>query len=190
VPRIIAGTARGRRLQAPAGDATRPTADRAREALFSALESLVLPWGARTFLDLYAGSGAVGLEAASRGAREVVLVERDAKALTSLRANADLLDLPGVRVEATPVERFAAASSGRGPFDVVFADPPYDLGSNDLAEVLTALQVNHALADDAVLVVERRTRDAAWVWPEGVTGLRERTYGEATLWYGRAAANG
>jgi 16S rRNA (guanine966-N2)-methyltransferase len=190
VPRIIAGTARGRRLQAPAGDATRPTADRAREALFSALESLVLPWGARSFLDLYAGSGAVGLEAASRGAREVVLVERDPKALKVLRSNVDLLDMPGVRVEASPVERFAAASSGRTRFDVVFADPPYDLASNELGQVLTDLLASHGLADDAVVVVERRTRDASWVWPEGFTGLRERAYGEATLWYGRAAANG
>jgi 16S rRNA (guanine966-N2)-methyltransferase len=175
---------------APPGDATRPTADRAREALFSALESLVLPWGARTFVDLYAGSGAVGLEAASRGAHEVVLVERDPKALKALRSNVDLLDLPGVRIEASPVERFAAGSSGRGPFDVVFADPPYDLASSELVQVLSDLLANHALADEAVVVVERRARDAAWAWPEGFTGLRERTYGEAMLWYGRAAANG
>lgn len=190
MPRIIAGTARGRRLDTPAGDATRPTADRAREAMFSALESLVLPWGVRTFLDLYAGSGAVGLEAASRGARQVVLVERETKALKALRSNAERLALASVRVEAVPVERFVATAVEYGPFDVVFADPPYDLDAGELAMVLTALVASGALASGAVVVVERRTRDAAWQWPDGITGLRERAYGEATLWYGRAAANG
>lgn len=188
MPRVIAGTARGRRLQAPTGQATRPTGDRVREALFSSLETELLPWGARRFLDLYAGSGAVGLEAASRGAAAVVLVEQAPAALTALQANVALLGLAGVAVAAESVERFAASAASRGVFDVVFADPPYSLASAALAQVITDLRTAEALAAGGIVVVERATRNGDWLWPEGFVGLRERRYGEVTLWYGRAAA--
>jgi 16S rRNA (guanine966-N2)-methyltransferase len=195
MPRIVAGRARGRRLVAPAGDATRPTADRAREALFSSLESLVGPWHGLRMVDLYAGSGAVGLEAWSRGAASVVLVERDRRALAALRANVETV-LSGasasdrraheVTVAAVAVESFAAAP---GPaHDVVFADPPYALADDDLAAVLLALDAAGGIAEGGVVVVERSTRSATWRWPAGFEALRERSYGEGTLWYGRRAA--
>ena len=185
--RIVAGAARGRRLAVPPGDSTRPTSDRAREALFSALGSLIRAWAGRRFLDLYAGSGAVGLEALSRGAAEVVLVESDAKAARTITANVAAVGLPGAEVLRTTAELAVRSLgvAGGAPFDVVFADPPYDLGDDRLGEVLLA--VRPALADDAVVAVERSTRGGTWEWPAGYEALRSRRYGEATLWYGRAA---
>ena len=171
--RIVAGTHRGRTLGVPPGAVTRPTSDRAREGLFSSLQSLVDLDGA-TVLDLYAGSGALGLEALSRGAERAVLVESDPVALAVLRDNVAALALPAV-VEATEVERFLAGEPE--PYDVVLLDPPYDL---DVDPVLTSLV---PWAGD-VVVVERRTRGPAPTWPDGLEALRSRRYGEATLWYG------
>jgi 16S rRNA (guanine966-N2)-methyltransferase len=187
VTRIVAGAARGRRLAVPPGESTRPTSDRAREALFSALGSLIRAWAGRRVLDLYAGSGAVGLEALSRGAAGVVLVESDARAARTITANVTAVGLPGAEVRRTTAElavRSLAAAAG-APFDVVFADPPYDLGDDRLGEVLLA--VRPALAADAVVAVERSSRGGPWEWPAGYEALRSRRYGEATLWYGRAA---
>jgi 16S rRNA (guanine966-N2)-methyltransferase len=187
VTRIVAGAARGRRLAVPPGEGTRPTSDRAREALFSALGSLIRAWAGRRLLDLYAGSGAVGLEALSRGAAGVVLVESDAKAARTITANVAAVGLPGAEVRRTTAELAvrSLAVAGGPPFDVVFADPPYDLGNDRLGEVLLALRP--ALTADAVVAVERSTRGGTWEWPAGYEGLRSRRYGEATLWYGRAA---
>ncbi len=134
--RIVAGSAKGRRLASPAGP-TRPTSDRAREALFNSLTLLVDLEGARV-LDLYAGTGAVGLEALSRGAAEAVLVESDRGAVEVLRRNIEGVGLPGARVVKRPVAAFLAAPPGV-PFDLVFADPPYflddDARSRDLGHV-------------------------------------------------------
>ena len=189
MPRIVGGAAGGRRIVVPAGRGTRPTSDRTREALFSAVESLVDLDGAHV-LDLYAGSGAVGLEAVSRGAAHAFLVESDRGALAVLRRNAAELGLPGVQVATGAVERFAAAdppATAAAPYHLVFADPPYALGAADLADVLTGLAGHGWLAPDAVVVVERATRDADWVWPAPLAPVRARRYGEATLWYGRAS---
>ena len=180
MPRIVAGTAGGRQLRVPSGAGTRPTADRTREALFSSLVAATDLDGARV-LDLYAGSGALGLEALSRGAAVAVLVESDSKALRTLRANVDSLGLPGAHVVAERVERFLATAPEQ-PYDVVLADPPYAV---DVAPALRLLVDNRWLAEDAVLVVERSSRDPDLVWPAGVTGTRSRRYGEATLWYGK-----
>jgi 16S rRNA (guanine966-N2)-methyltransferase len=182
VTRVVAGAARGRRLQVPAGPGTRPTSDRAREGLFSSLQSLVDLDGARV-LDLYAGTGALGLEALSRGAVSATLVEDDPGALRALRANVEAVGLPGAHVVADRVERYLAA--GAEPrYDVVLADPPYDL---DVVPALAALVP--WLAPDAVVVVERRTRDGAPAWPEAYVPLRSRRYGEATLHYGALLAS-
>jgi 16S rRNA (guanine966-N2)-methyltransferase len=177
----VAGSAGGRRLVVPAGSATRPTADRTREALFSSLVSLRGSLVGVAFLDLYAGSGAVGLEAASRGAGRVVLVERAAGALRALRANVEALALPGVEVRAQPVERVLAAVPDQ-PYDVVFCDPPY---AHPVAWVLDVLAAPGWLATDGVVVVERSSRDPELVWPDGLEPVRSRDYGEGTLWYGR-----
>jgi 16S rRNA (guanine966-N2)-methyltransferase len=189
VPRIVGGTAGGRRIAVPSGRGTRPTSDRTREALFSALETLVHLDGAHV-LDLYAGSGAVGLEAVSRGAAHTFLVESDRGALAVLRRNVADLGLPGAVAATGPVERFAAAApppAAAAPYHVVFADPPYALTADALRTVLTDLVTNGWLADDAVVVVERSSRDPEWVWPTPLVAIRARRYGEATLWYGRAS---
>jgi 16S rRNA (guanine966-N2)-methyltransferase len=186
--RVVAGAARGRRLAVPPGDGTRPTSDRAREALFSSLASLVGAWAGRRVLDLYAGSGAVGLEALSRGAAHALLVESDPRAVRTITANAGTLGLPGAVVRQGRVERVVADGLPSPAYDVVFADPPYDLPDEELRAVLVGLRPQ--VSDDAVAAVERPTRSGDWSWPAGWVGLRSRRYGEATLWYGRAAAAG
>ena len=187
--RIIAGAHGGRRLAAPPGAQTRPTSDRVREALFSALQTMTDLDGAR-FADLYAGSGAVGLEALSRGAAFTLLVESDPKAARAIRENIGTLRVDGAaRLVAGKVAQVLAAPPEGGPYDVVFADPPYALGDDELAELQRALVGAGWLADDAVVVLERSTRTAVrgtpLSWVDGITADRSRRYGETTLWYGR-----
>jgi 16S rRNA (guanine966-N2)-methyltransferase len=178
VTRVIAGSARGRRLGVPDGTTTRPTSDRAREGLFSSLLSLVDLEECRV-LDLYAGSGALGLEALSRGARSATLVEDDPAAVAVLRDNVAALGLPGAHVLAVPVERFLAVDP-EPRYDLALLDPPYDL------DVVPVLDLLHPwLSEDAVVVVERATRGPALAWPQPYEPVRERRYGAATLWYGR-----
>jgi 16S rRNA (guanine966-N2)-methyltransferase len=181
--RVIAGSARGRRLVMPPGDGTRPTAARAREGLFSTLTALFGEIDGCAFLDLYAGSGAVGLEAASRGAARVLLVEQAPEALRAMAANMDTLGLAGVERRTDDVMRVVAQPAGAG-FDLVFIDPPY---SEPVADLLTSLASGGWLAADAIVCVERATRDRAAPWPAGYEALRSRKYGEGTLWYGRAS---
>ena len=179
--RIIGGAAGGRRLLTPAGDRTRPTSDRTREALFSALESLLGSWAGVRVLDLYAGSGAVALEALSRGATAAVAVEHDRRTAGLVRRNASALDLP-LRVEARTTSTFLAGSPE--PFDLVFLDPPYDLAEDALLRDLRALGGGWLQAG-ALVVVERSTRSRLSRWPEGYEPLRERRYGETVLAYAR-----
>jgi 16S rRNA (guanine966-N2)-methyltransferase len=189
VTRIIAGAARGRRLCVPDGRTTRPTSDRAREGLFSALESLVGGLDGLRVLDLYAGSGAVGLEALSRGARAVLLVEAERSAVRVARENLDALGLPGGRIVQERAERFGSGPCREAPYDVLFLDPPYAVGNAELAAVLTALEGGGWIAADAVVAVERASRGEDWVWPAGFDGVRSRAYGEARVWYGRRRAD-
>jgi 16S rRNA (guanine966-N2)-methyltransferase len=188
VTRVIAGAAGGRRLAVPPGRGTRPTADRTREGLFSTLLALRGDLAGARILDLYAGSGAVGLEALSRGAAHVLLVEAAPRAADVARSNAATLGLPGAQVVTGRVERVLAASPPGAPYDVVFLDPPYDIPSAELAAALRALTTGGWLASGALVVVERASRDGPPEWPEGLTALRGRRYGEGSLWYGRAAA--
>jgi 16S rRNA (guanine966-N2)-methyltransferase len=185
VTRIVGGVAGGRRLAVPPGRATRPTSDRAREGLFSALEAMTGGLRGARVLDLYAGSGAVGLEALSRGAAAAVLVESDARAVRVLRENVAALGLPGAQVVGRAVSAHLAEPAA-APFDVVFADPPYALAAADLAGLLAGAAACGWLADRAAIVVERAARDPAWEWPPGFEAHRDRRYGEATLWYGWA----
>lgn len=183
--RIIAGTLGGRRLVAPTGSSTRPTSDRVREALFSAVETLYGLADAR-FADLYAGSGAVGLEALSRGAAHVLLVESDPKAARVIRENLAALGAgSAARLVTGKVGTVLSGEPDGGPYDVVFADPPYAVGDVDLAAVQAALLVRGWLAPDALVVIERGTRSGPLTWVEGITAERSRRYGETTLWYGR-----
>ncbi|XVV11588.1 16S rRNA (guanine(966)-N(2))-methyltransferase RsmD [Actinoplanes sp. CA-131856] len=183
--RIIAGAHGGRRLSAPAGALTRPTSDRVREAYFSALDSMTDLSGVR-FLDLYAGSGAVGLEALSRGASHALLVEADGRAARTIRDNIVALRLGGAaRLVTGKVAQVLATPPDGGPYDVVFADPPYAVTDREVTEVQTALVELGWLAPDAVVTVERSTRGASMSWVDGITADRSRRYGETTLWYGR-----
>ena len=187
--RIIAGEHGGRRLTAPAGAGTRPTSDRVREAFFSTLATMTDLEGAR-FADLFAGSGAVGLEAVSRGAAFALLVEADPKAARTIRENVAMLRLgAAARLVVAKVAQVLAGPPEGGPFDVVFADPPYALGDDEVAEVQAALVANGWLAPDAVVVFERSTRTAVrgapLTWVDGITADRSKRYGETTLWYGR-----
>ncbi|MGX5696198.1 16S rRNA (guanine(966)-N(2))-methyltransferase RsmD [Agromyces soli] len=190
--RIIAGFAGSLALSVPRSG-TRPTSDRVREAIFSALEARDAIDGARV-LDLYAGSGALGLEAASRGAAEVVLVERAKPAAEVCRRNADALlraaragargggAAPMVRVANRAVAAFL--ETGSGPWHLVFIDPPYELGEAELARELAALAP--MLASDALVVVERSARSPEPAWPAGIALERRRDYGETTLWWAAA----
>lgn len=179
--RVIAGVAGGRRLRVPPGRRTRPTSDRAREGLFSTLASLLGPLDGLRFADLYAGSGAVGLEALSRGAGHALLVESDARAADVLRDNVRCLDVAGADVRHDPVAR-VVGEPPLAAYDVVFLDPPY---ADPVDDVLAALVARGWLRPGGVLAVERASRDRGPTWPEGVEALRSRRYGEGTLWYGR-----
>jgi 16S rRNA (guanine(966)-N(2))-methyltransferase RsmD len=186
VTRIVAGVHGGRRLATPGGRDTRPTADRVREALFGSLSTLTELAGAR-FADLYAGSGAVGLEAASRGASHVLLVEADARAARAARSNITALGAGAtVTLTTAKVER-VLADPPDAPYDIVFADPPYAMEDDEVARVLAGLLDGGWLAPDALVVVERATRSPEPRWPSGLTMIRGRRYGETTLWYGRGS---
>ncbi|WP_153504745.1 16S rRNA (guanine(966)-N(2))-methyltransferase RsmD [Cumulibacter manganitolerans] len=180
--RIIAGELGGRRLAVPGGRTTRPTSDRTREALFSSLEA-THDLTSGPFLDLYAGSGAVALEALSRGAPSAVLVESARPALAVIERNVRDLGL-GARatVVAGRVDAVAARLDGLGAA-TVFADPPYGDDAGELAALLDRLVGAGAVAPGAVVVVERDRRDP-WRWPTSIEALRDRRYGETTLWYG------
>ncbi len=185
--RIVGGTFGGRRLVAPPGAGTRPTSEKVRAALANSLASTGGLDGARV-LDLYAGSGALGLELISRGAGSAVFVERDRAALTALRANVTSLGAAGVTVVASDVLGFVGtvAGGGIGPFDVVLADPPYDLAPQDLVAVLAVLQRVGALAAHADVIIERGVKSGEVSWPAPLAGGRVRRYGDTLLCYGRA----
>src|SRR5580704_10389931 len=209
--RVIAGEAGGRRLAVPDGRDTRPTSDRAREGLFATISSIVGPLTGTRVLDLYAGSGAVGLEALSRGAEHVLLVEHGGRAARVIRQNIEAIGLPGAAVIADRVERVLArgpapaggqdgtapaggqdgpapAGGQDGPaagrYDVVFADPPYALADAGVTQVLLLLAEQGWLAPGALVIVERATRSGPVSWPDGFVLDRARRYGEATFWYG------
>lgn len=170
--RIIAGAHKGRRLVVPKGDKTRPTADRAREGLFSSLQSLIDLDGVNV-LDLYAGSGALGLEAISRGAAHATLVEHEINAVNALHKNVALLDAP-----ATVVDEDVTAFLKREPssYQLVLVDPPYELSTDEL-------DLQPWTEPGSVVVLERRTRGPEPQAPQGMQLERSRRYGEATLWY-------
>ncbi|GAA0663492.1 16S rRNA (guanine(966)-N(2))-methyltransferase RsmD [Streptomyces thermocarboxydovorans] len=186
--RVIAGTAGGRRIAVPPGTGTRPTSDRAREGLFSTWQSLLGgPLDGERVLDLYAGSGAVGLEALSRGAGHVLLVEADARAARVVRENVKSLGLPGAEVRHGKAEQIIRTPPAR-PYDVVFLDPPYAVTDDDLREILLTLRSEGWLDKQALVTVERSTRGGEFAWPPGFDAIRSRRYGEGTFWYGRAAS--
>jgi 16S rRNA (guanine966-N2)-methyltransferase len=180
VTRIVAGAAKGRPLAVPPRG-TRPTSDRTREALFSTLAGLLDLDGARV-LDLYAGTGAVGLEALSRGAAQATFVESDRTAAATVQRNIDTVGLPGARVVRVPVETFLSDAPDE-PFELAFADPPYALDEPVLAAVLARLA--DWVAPEAIVVVERSARGVEPQWPSVIQSVKQKRYGEGLLWYGR-----
>jgi 16S rRNA (guanine966-N2)-methyltransferase len=187
VARVIAGEAGGRRLAVPDGRDTRPTSDRAREGLFATISSIAGPLDGARVLDLYAGSGAVGLEALSRGAGHVLLVEQGGRAVRVIKENISSIGLPGAVLVTDRVERVLARGPDGDRYDVVFADPPYALADAAVERVLVLLAGTGWLAPGALVVVERATRSGPVSWPDGFVPDRERRYGEATFWYALAA---
>ncbi|MCW2770695.1 MAG: rsmD [Aeromicrobium sp.] len=178
--RIIAGTHGGRRIQTPKGDGTRPTSDRVREAMFSSLESELGGFDDLVVLDLFAGSGALGLEALSRGAAAATFVEADARAAAVIKTNLRELGASGT-VARAKAERWIEDDAA-DVFDLVFVDPPYAVTTAVVARLVAAVKESFA-TPDTLFVVERATRDP-FVWPEGIEPLRDKKYGETTVWYG------
>jgi 16S rRNA (guanine966-N2)-methyltransferase len=199
----VAGTVGGRTLQVPPRG-TRPTSERVREAIFSRLEHLGVVEDAHV-LDLYAGSGALGLEAASRGAADVTLVDSARVAADVARRNVAALGLSGVRVVAQPAEAFVAGvaatlatqrtavggasgapvsgRAGHGPYHLVLVDPPYDVTAEALERVLAHLAVPGVLDPAAVVVVERSTRTPEPTWPSGWELVAHKDYGETAVYF-------
>lgn len=193
--RIIAGIARGRQVNSPRGSVTRPTSDRVREALFSSMESRAGTWAGSRVLDVFAGSGAMGLEALSRGAASAVFVESDKSVVRTLRENVERVGLQGAQVVALDAWRFAAGEPRSAelpeqshPFDRVVCDPPYSIPASRIAVLILDLVGQGWIEGGCDIVVERPARDLESPWPDtGTVSVQDadrRTYGDTALWYG------
>jgi 16S rRNA (guanine966-N2)-methyltransferase len=181
VTRIIAGIAGGHTLKVPAAG-TRPTSDRVREAIFSRLDALTDVAGA-TVLDLYAGSGALGIEAASRGAVRVDLVDNSERAINVIRANIASVStaIPNADIRAHRAGVTSFLETSRESWDIVFLDPPYDVTNASLETALRALLPR--LSSDAVVAVERAGREPVPNWPAGYAELTPKDYGETRVYW-------
>ena len=190
--RIISGAAGGVRLASVPGDNTRPTTDRVKESLFSKLESYDIIRGARV-LDAFGGSGALGCEALSRGAASVTLLDTYPKAVAVIRKNVAAVEkamgrtgsgsssATGSAARVQQSQALTYVKSASGPWDLVFVDPPYAMPNEQVSELLEALTPK--LAEGAVVVVERSSRDAEPVWGEGLYCFSTRQHGETVLYY-------
>jgi 16S rRNA (guanine966-N2)-methyltransferase len=184
--RIIGGAAKGRTLSAVAGP-TRPTSDRAREGLFSSLLSEFGDFEGLNFLDLFAGSGAIGLEALSRGASIVHAVEKDESAGRTIRTNADLVkkgnELHVYHLYAMSVQKYLE-NLALMSYDIVYIDPPYEFPESELYKCLTDLRAGGFLREGAVIAIERASKSPAILWPADYQPMRERNYGQSVIYYG------
>jgi 16S rRNA (guanine966-N2)-methyltransferase len=184
--RIIAGVAKGRTLGTVAG-ATRPTSDRAREGLFSSLLSEFGDFLGLHILDLFGGSGAIALEALSRGATLVHVVEKDAEAQKTIENNYELVNknkpAGKFHLYAMSAQRFVN-DPPKEKYHIVYVDPPYDFSDAEIEEILSKLHAGSFLKDDAVIAVERTAKRSHFSWPAGFSAVRERNYGQATIFYG------
>ncbi|NDI08101.1 MAG: 16S rRNA (guanine(966)-N(2))-methyltransferase RsmD [Actinobacteria bacterium] len=190
--RIIAGVAKGRSLSSVAG-ATRPTSDRAREAIFSTLTSEFGDFLGLQILDLFAGSGAMGLEALSRGASLVHCVEKDDAAAKTISTNASLVQ------KAQPVGVFHlfhmsaqkfVEGTPQNQYHFIYIDPPYDFSDSEISTILEKLHENSFFKDGAVIAIERASKTAQPVWPQGYEPSRTKVYGQASIYYANYAKNG
>jgi len=190
--RIIAGVAKGRSLSSVAG-ATRPTSDRAREAIFSTLTSEFGDFLGLQILDLFAGSGAMGLEALSRGASLVHCVEKDDAAAKTISTNASLVQ------KAQPVGVFHlfhmsaqkfVEGTPQNQYHFIYIDPPYDFSDSEISTILEKLHANNFFKDGAVIAIERASKTKQPVWPHGYEPSRTKVYGQASIYYANYAKNG
>ena len=183
--RIIAGVAKGRTLAAVA-DATRPTSDRAREGLFSSLASEFGSFEGLHVLDLFGGSGAIGLESLSRGATLVHVVEKDEAAQRTIDTNFELIkkSKPEGKFQlfGMSAERFLK-DGPKVKYHLVYIDPPYDFSNQAVEDFLSALHDYEFLSSDAFIAVERTARGDQFIWPDAFSPARERNYGHATIYY-------
>lgn len=184
--RIIAGLAKGRSIDSVASS-TRPTSDRAREALFSSLTSEFGDFEGINVLDLYAGTGAIALESLSRGAAIVHAVERDESAVQAITKNAENIksaQCPGTfHLFAMSVNRFLQDKAVH-QYHFIYIDPPYDVDDIDVIETLIQLHQGGYLHPQALIAVERNSRVKEISWPDGFEALRQKNYGQATIFYG------
>lgn len=181
--RIIAGSARGRIVEVPRSG-VRPTSNLVREAIFNSVSGMIEDWAEERVLDLFAGSGALGLEALSRGARDLVLVENNRQAAAQLRENVASIGMGGEILVADALH----LQSNRREFKatLVLADPPYDIDPDQLRSALRSWLSGGWIAQYAIIVLEGPARWKAWNWPTGVDEIQSRRYGETKVWYGSA----
>lgn len=184
--RIIAGVAKGRTLGTVAG-ATRPTSDRAREGLFSSLTSEFGSFEGLRVLDLFGGSGAIGLESLSRGATLVHVVEKDEAAIRTINTNYEIIKKSNptgkFQLFGMSAEKFLD-NPAKEKYHLVYIDPPYDYSNQAVEDILSKLHDNEFLNSDAFVAVERTKRGIQFIWPDAFTPARERNYGQATIYYG------
>ena len=188
--RIIAGVAKGRTLGTVAG-ATRPTSDRAREGLFSSLLSEFGDFLGLHVLDLFGGSGAIGLEALSRGASIVHIIERDTDAQKTIENNYSLVQknqpVGDFHLYTMSAQRFLS-DAPKEKYHIIYIDPPFEFTDGEVKELLSKLHTGEFLKADALIAVERTTKGSKFDWPDGFTVARERKYGAASIFYGHYVA--
>jgi len=187
--RIIAGSGKGKALSSPTGEGVRPTSDRAREGLFSSLESEFSSISDLAFLDLFAGSGAVGVEALSRGASLVHAVEADTHTAEIAIKNFHLLSEPSRKhkVFQSKAARFLQ-SEFPIKYDIIFMDPPYDLSNAEVEDLLETIVVRDLLQPRGLIAIERASKGAPFAWPDAMKLEKVRSYGQGSIFYGGYSA--
>jgi len=191
--RIIAGSAKGKTLISPPDTRTRPTSDRAREGLFSSLVSEFGSLNGLNFLDLFAGSGAVGVEALSRGAAIVHAVESDGDMGNVAIANFQLVKSAAgsYRVFHTKSERFLELDHAKdnGRYDIIFMDPPYELANSAIEELLSSIVSQDLLQPHGMIAIERKSKRDSFSWPDSLREIKVRSYGQGSIYYGGYSAS-
>lgn len=187
--RIIAGSSKGKTLFSPP-ETTRPTSDRAREGLFSSLESEFGSINNLNVLDLFAGSGAVGVEALSRGAANVFAVEQHEPTSRIAQKNFELVKNASGKftVINSPALRFVSAPR-QITFDIIFMDPPYEVSNSDIEELVTAIELNGLLAERGLIAIERASKNSPFAWPAPFIQEKIRSYGQGSIFYGGRPAS-
>lgn len=187
--RIIAGASKGKTLFSPT-EKTRPTSDRAREGMFSSLESEFGSMNELNFLDLYSGSGAVGVEALSRGAASVYSVEQHEQTAAIAKKNFELVkgEIGKYSVITSPAERFVTSPHVIS-FDIIFMDPPYEVANEVIEQLLIDIQKNNLLKRNGIVAIERETKAKPFNWPDPFVQEKIRSYGQGSIFYGGYSAS-